>query len=447
MHTPVHIVRWLKNQGVLATVLLCALMVLSACGDESSPGAETEDEGRRFVTERNPTTEPTEVVAATPQAEMVMPTMIPTISTQDLLLARGAPKVIYLLNDDVLTAYDADLRTFTPVLIPTDVQVIDFTSSPTGDRVGVLGVAENRVGVHFFGADGAPLGEPVAVSIAARLQNAASPIASPVATPTASAPPALNIDWIPQGDGVVVSGPGVLQRVSMNGSVMPVSRTGATGTVVNAVWSPMDSQVVIQTELTNGDQAVFVLDSGHDEVSELDVLHDSSGQSITNLQWLPTGLGLVMVAGTIDDGLVMNGQLYVYRFGDEVPMLIATSGQGGPAATITHAVVSPDGRSVAYAIMVRDLDEWHLHSLWVRPLRGGPAISMPLTNNSPITALYWSSEGLVWQQDSGALTVVDGDLQSRPLGQEPAATPVASAVASPIASPIATPVGEATPRG
>jgi WD40 repeat protein len=257
----------------------------------------------------------------------------------------------------------------------------------------------------------------------------------------------LNIDWIPQGNAVLVSGPGVLQRVSMNGSIMPVSRTGTTGTVTSATWSPMDSQVVIQTRQPNGDQAVFLLNSGHDEVTEINVLHDTFGPSITNLQWLPSGLGLVIVAGNVQDDEVMNGQLYVYRFGEPVPMLVATSGQGGPTGTISHAVVSPDGQSVAYAIMVRDLDEWRLHSLWVRPLRGGPAVSIPLATNAPITTLFWSSEGLVWQQLDGSISVVDGDLQPRPLGEAPVASPVASPVATPVGSPAATPVQHATPRG
>src|SRR5690606_1667546 len=136
----------------------------------------------------------------------------------------------------------------------------------------------------------------------------------------------------------------------------------------------------------------------------------AAGPSITNLQWLPTGLASGTVAGSLDDGAVMNGQLYAHRSGEQVTTLVATSAQGGPTATISDAVVSPDGRSVAYAIMVRDLDEWHLHSLWVKPIAGGPAISIPITNSTPITGLVWSAEGLVWQQEDGNQYVVDGSL-------------------------------------
>lgn len=433
---------WSKRRHALASVLLCVLVVFAACGTDSNNGSSN-DEDRRFVTEKNPTRAATETPETRVEATSVPPTAVPTVAPEQLLVPRGAPNVIYLTIDGVLNAYDAHGRSFTPVEIPEGVTALDFTSSPTGDRVGVLLWNGDDVTVQFFGADGLPLGDATALNVVFVPTSAASPSASPVASPVATGTPALHIDWIPQGNGVLVSGPGVLQRVSMNGTIMPVSRTGATGTVTNAVWSPMDSQVVIQTQQMDGHQAIFLLNSGQDESTEISSLHDSFGPSITNLQWLPTGLGLVFVAGSVDNGTVMNGQLYTYRFGEDVPKLVATSGQGGPTATITHAVISPDGQSVAYVIMVRDLDQWHLHSLWVKPLRGGSAVSIPTATNSPITALYWSGEGLVWQQEDGSTSVVDGSMQPRPLGEEPVATPVAS----PIASPVATPVDLGTPRG
>lgn len=431
----------------LATLLLGLVVILAACGGDTTRDSGERDEDRRFVTEQRPTHEPSAPPIASPRAQTEPPPPPPTVSPQHVLVARGAPRFVYLLIDARLTAYDGDLRVFTPVAVPEGVQVHDFSPSPTGDRVGVLGVQDQRVTVQFFGADGQPLGEAIVLAVVAPEVPSASPVASaqasPQATPTLTVPWILNIDWVPQGNAVLISGPGVLQRVSMDGSAMPVSRTGTSGTVVNGIWSPMDSQVVLQTQLVDGHHSVFVMDNGHDEANEITILHDSSGSSVTNLQWLPSGLGLMMVAGNLDNGDLMNGQLYVYRFGDQVPVLIATSGQGGPAATITHAVVSPDGNSVAYAIMVRDLDTWYLHSLWVRPLKGGPAISVPVESDSPIITLLWSTEGLIWQQADGSTSVVDGQLRPRPLGDAPAATPVAS----PVASPIATPVQLATPRG
>lgn len=426
----------------LGFVLLCAMVILAGCGSGSS--SENDNEGHRFANDRQSTSDP----IATTETEVSnedrpAPTPKPTMSPDDLFALRGAPQFLYLQLEDELQVYDTAARTFTPMNLGPDLTVLDYASSPTGDRIGILGLMDGNVIVQFFGADGEPLGESIVLKIAywpVQASPVASPAASPAATPTREREAlTLRVTWVPQGNAVVVSGPGVMQRVSMSGVIMPISRTGVTGIVVKGMWSPMDSQIAILTQMMDGHQGIFMLDSGRAEANELDMLHLEPDQSISNLQWLPNGLGLVFVAGNNNDGVLMNGQLYVYRFGEPVPTLIATSGQGGPAGTITHAAVSPDGHTVAYAIMVRDQKQWHLHSLWLRPVSGGTSVSIPLNSDSPISGLFWTAEGLVWQQEDGSLTVVDGALIPRPLGDEPVATP--------ISSPQSTPVVEVTPRG
>lgn len=423
-------------------VLLCSMMVLAACGTGSS--TDSDDEGHRFAGEGRSTANPTATTEpVTASSDTLRPTVEPTMEPGDVFALRGAPLFAYLIIDGDLQVYDTVGRTFTMVKLAEDLTVLDFASSPTGDRVGVLGLIDEDVVVQFYGADGEPLGDPTVLSIAympIQLSPVASPAASPASTPAReNSPLTLYLTWVPQGNAVVVSGPGVMQRVSMSGAIMPISRTGVTGIVVKGLWSPMDSQVAIVTQMMDGHQGIFMLDSGRAEANELEMLHLEPGQSLKNLQWLPNGLGLVFVAGNSSDGELMNGQLYVYRFGEPVPTLVATSGQGGPAGTISHAAVSPDGSTVAYAIMVRDQDQWHLHSLWVRPIKGGSSISVPLNSNAPITNLVWTAEGLVWQQEDGSISVVDGAVIPRPLGEMPAATPVSS--------PESTPVVEVTPRG
>lgn len=424
------------------TVLLCSMMVLAACGTGSS--SDSDEEGHRFAGEKRSTAVPTATSeSVTASTETLIPTAEPTMAPGDVFTLRGAPQFAYLVVDGELQVYDAAGRTFTPMNVVENLTVLDYASSPTGDRVGVLGLIGEDVVVQFYGADGESLGDPIVLSIAympVQPSPVASPSASPAATPAQNGSPlTLYITWVPQGNAVVVSGPGVMQRVSMSGAVMPISRTGVTGIVVKGLWSPMDSQVAIVTQMMDGHQGIFMLDSGRAEASELDMLHLDPGQSLNNLQWLPNGLGLVFVAGTSSDGALVNGQLYVYKFGEPVPTLIATSGQGGPTGTISHAAVSPDGSTVAYAIMVRDQEQWHLHSLWVRPIKGGSSIAVPLNSNAPLTNLVWTAEGLVWQQSDGSISVVDGAVIPRPLGEEPVATPVSS--------PQSTPVVEVTPRG
>ena len=423
-------------------VLLCSMVVLAACGTGSS--SDSNGEGHQFAGESRSTSVPTATSdPITASSDELRITPEPTISPEEIFALRGAPQFAYFVIDGDLQAYDTVARTFTPVNLADDMTVLDFASSPTGDRVGILALVDEDVVVQFYGANGEPLGDAIPLSISympVQVSPVASPTASPEATPASDQDQmTLFVTWVPQGNAVVVSGPGVMQQVSMSGAIMPISRTGVTGTVVKGLWSPMDSQIAILTQMMDGHQGVFMLDSGRAEARQLEMLHLEPEQGLSNLQWLPNGLGLVLVVGDNGTGDLMHGQLYVYKFGDSTPRLVATSGQGGPAGTISHAAVSPDGNSVAYAIMVQDQNQWHLHSLWVRPISGGSSISIPLDSNAPITDLVWTAEGLIWQQENGNTTVVDGALMPRPLGEEPMATPVSS--------PHSTPVVEVTPRG
>lgn len=419
----------------LAIVLLSVVLVLAGCGNGTSD--ESDDEGHRFATEKRPTHVPTATSAATEVVPEMAAVPKPTVPPGQALMVRGAPQIAYFLIDGEIRAYDTGARRFTPLSLPDGFRVMDFSSSPTGDRVGVLGTHEGRTIVQFYGGDGEPLGDPIPLQVPS-VQPVPSPIATPGATPASTyAVYRFQINWIPQGNGVVVSGPGVLKRVSMSGTVMPLSRAGVTGGVVDALWSPMDSQLAILTQTSDGRQGVYMLDSGLAEADELAVMQIEPNQRLSNLQWLPNGLGMAVVVGNDDNGELKNGQIYVYRFDADAPVLIATSGQGGPAATITHAVVSPDGHAVAYAVMVRDLNEWHLHSLWVKPMRGGLAVQIPTSSSAPITELVWTAEGLVWQQEDGGLFVVDSHMTPRPLGEAPLATPVASPQSTPVPEPTA----------
>lgn len=419
-------------------LLLCPLLVLSACGGDN-------DSGPQFVTDVHPTSTLNTLDVTPSPAASFPPTMVPTAPPSIKISTRSAPRVAYFMLDGVLTSYDSGNREFTTIELPDDLVHVDHSASPTGDRVAVLAVQGNRLVVQFFGADGVALTEPILLSVPA-IPVVATAQATPEATPTAvlEIPDHTNqmhVEWVPQGNAVLVSGPGVNQRVSMNGEVMPISRTGVAGTVIKSVWSPMNMQVAIQTQHQRGDQSVYMLDTGHDEAQLLEAFEDLNGNGMSNLQWMPNGLGLVVVSGKVENGVVMNGQLYSYRFDDEAPTLLATSGQGGPNSTITHAVISPDGHTIVYAVMVRDLSQWHLHSLWIRSMKGGPAVAIPTESGAPLISLQWTEEGIVWQQVDGTLNVVDESLIPRVLGTEPIATPVVEA------TPAATPVDDLGPVG
>lgn len=427
---PIRRFRW-------SAILLSLLIVLASCGggDQS-----TDDEGHRFATERRPTQTPEQMEQTEPTEEAAS-TIVVAEPTPALFNLRGAPRVIYLQINDEIQAYDTSTREFTSVELGDGVSIVDFAASPTGDRVGVLLQQDHAFYVQFFGADGKAIGDAISIQNFVSTPGLASPIVSPSATPQAgSLPVVFHASWVPQGNALLVSGPGAIVHVGMNGAVMPVSREGVLGTVVEAFWSPMDSQVAIHTRMMNGEHNVFMLNAGHDEAVEVEAFHDHQGAQVANLQWMPSGLGMVLVSGHSVHGDLMNGQLYVYLFSDPTPTLIATSAQGGPSGTISHVAISPDGESVAYAVSVRDGNSWRLHSLWLRPTTGGQSRQIDLTSSAALVSLQWSAEGLVWQQADGTIMVSDGETPPRVLGTEyvPEATPVATPEATPVS---ATPAG------
>jgi hypothetical protein len=128
---------------------------------------------------------------------------------------------------------------------------------------------------------------------------------------------------------------------------------------------------------------------------------------------------------------------------------------------MTDAVVSPDGRSVAYVISVLDGSEWVFHSMWVRALDGSLSYQVPVAPRGVVTNLAWFDRGIAWEQ--GPSPDVPGNILSMRQGEEPVvvfeapstdiagtpgASPAVNPAGTPVPSPGATPVGTpgATPQ-
>jgi hypothetical protein len=255
--------------------------------------------------------------------------------------------------------------------------------------------------------------------------------------------------WVPQGNGVLVTWDDTLTYVDVEGGRTPIDTGGVDGRIMYAAASPKGNQILAQVEYEDSTQGGYLIEQPSGDAHQLRALHADPGFGITGLEWLPSGNGVVFVEGEIVDGAVVRGQLFSYLFGNEVPSLIATSGQGGPSATIANVTVSPDGYSVAYEVSILDLDRWSVHSVWIRSLKQDvPPIQVPVNSGEALTRLAWSSEGLVWSQEGGSeVRVMRPTGETGDLGDE--ATPVASPVVMPVISavPVATPVGTPVPVG
>ncbi|HEV2073022.1 MAG TPA: hypothetical protein VGR29_05205 [Thermomicrobiales bacterium] len=429
--------------------LVCSV-VFAACG----PAAETDDvpEDRKFandpVTERplTPMVGPTEL--ATPASARP----IVEVSPETLLRSRGAPDTLYTLSNDTLTAVTVDSGEGQRegIALPKNRRILDFDGSPTGDSVAVLVASEtdDALFVAFYRSTGEQVGEEQQVFMQEGM----------TATPdTAESQQSYTVSWSPQGTGVLLSSSTALERVDVEGGAEPVPLGDIEGTLQRAAWSPQGTRILLQLLQEDGSQRVYVRDLEEDKTREVEALQTSGSTELQELQWLPDGSGLVFVRGQMVNGVALRGQVFVYPLSEEVPRLVATSGQGGPTATITDLAVAPDGDSVAYVISVLDGTEWAFHSMWVRSMDGNMSYQVPVDPRGVVTQLAWIDRGIAWEQRASSMNEV-GDIMFLRWDQDAAlllapapseATPVGTPGASPVvplqgtpgASPVATPIG------
>lgn len=420
-------------------LVLASALVLAACGEESGDA----DEDRQFANDPVATREVTPTIAASPEPEMASPVAPePTImaSPEVLLHSRGAPDTLYtLVNGELLAVTPSQDPVMIP--LPAGTDILDFAGSPSGDRVAVLLRDEGGATVlSFLASDGSQVGDTTTLSTA---PAAATPVAREVTSTS-------TVSWSPQGTEVLVLLNESLLRVTAQGEADAVDLGDIDGTVVSAALSPDGNRLLLHAVVGDDSHVVYVRDLADQRTREITALSKGPGTGLTALQWLPDSSGFVFVRGDMTQGVAMRGQLYIYVLGQEVPRLLATSGQGGPSATMTDAVLSPDGRKVAYVISILDGSRWVFHSMWVRSVDGNLTYSVPVSTSGVVVGPRWLSGGLVWEQRpdqdaAGSYVLARSDeepgvvLEAAP---EVQATPGASPVTgepSPEASPMATP--------
>jgi hypothetical protein len=449
------------------SLMLVILLVLAACGSE--PEGEV-PEDRQFANDPAPTRDETMVPTDVPTEAPASETQAPRSATPAALLrTRGAPSTLYTVSGEDLVALTITKNRADEQVIdlPAGAEVLGLDASPTGDRVGVLmrSPGSGTPVVQFFGANGSSIGGPFApeASGTPAASPAASPVASPGATPEAAGEDhATSVSWVPQGNGVLVVYDNRVVSVDIEDGPREVEMPRVEGTILSAAVSPKGDQVLAQVALDDGAETAFLVEQSTGDVYELWALRTDQGVGISELDWLPSGNGVIFVEGEVIDGVVMRGELFRYLFQDEMPRLVATSGQGGPSATITNVAITPDGFSVAYDVSILDVDQWTAHSLWVRSLKEDiPGIQVPVDRGRPVTDLAWCREGLLWVQASRSgdepmslnLVTPSGETTSLNDAGTPQASPVASPVtastpaATPITTPQATPVDQVTPVG
>jgi WD40 repeat protein len=421
-------------------IALLAILTVVACDNDSST-----PEDRRFATD--PTEEgvvateaPTETPAP-PTAEAAKPTASPAA----ILKSRGAPDTIYSLRDDTITAVTVvDGQTgITAWDAPEDQGFAAIDDAPDGSQLAALvTTADNTANLVIYDSAGS------AVATVENILDLSGLSATPVSDGTGGALQAemqLSISWSPLGDQILVSASdGQLRSVAASGGE-PVSYEpdASLNGLESAKWSPEGNVIGALVRDASGIGKVYSLavDGAKLKVSEL-VSAESipNANSIELFAWSVDGSSIFYVAANRQGNEAVGGQLFNRSLGDDSATLVTTSGRGGPSGSIQSFVPSPDGRSVAVVIAVRDGRTWTFHSLLVKSLRSETTYDVPVSGVNEVPGVWWVSDGLVWniaadpedifvlsKPDGSETELIPGDAQGTPKDD---ATPEASPAAN-----------------
>jgi WD40 repeat protein len=418
---------------------LLAILTIVACDNDSST-----PEDRRFATD--PTEEgivATEAPTQPPQPTAEAPR--PTASPAAILKTRGAPDTIYSLRDDTITAVTVvdEQTTIASWAPPENQEFAAIDDAPDGSQVAALvTTADNTAILVIYDSAGST------VVTVENILDLSGLSATPVSDGTGGALQTemqLSISWSPLGDQILVSASdGQLRSVAASGGE-PVSYEpdASLNGLESAKWSPEGNVIGALVRDASGIGKVYSLaiDGARLKVSEL-VTAESipNANSIELFAWNVDGSSIFYVAANRQGNEAVGGQLFNRNLGDDSAALVATSGRGGPSGSIQSFVQSPDGRSVAVVIAVRDGRNWTFHSLLVKSLRSGTTYDVPVSGVNDVPGVWWVSDGLVWdiagdpddffvlsKPDGSEIELTPGGAQGTP---EIDATPEASPAAA-----------------
>ena len=421
--------------------MAAVLTALAGCTDDTT--------GLQFATDPRPTREAATPTAVIPPARRE-PTKLAVAPRPfaELVLPRGAPDRIFFLAGPELWTVAAGGTEPERVFSPTGGESIEnTTSSPAGDRVAIL--VKDSEAVRTLRVLSAIGEEQITLDLPS-IVTSATPVADDAgATPTLATPVAADrdvlpsLDWSPQGDRVLVGdGQGGLIAIDIDESAPnPVAVVnGDDGTAESAVWSPTGEQVAYLS--AEGDRhSLFVAGVTTSGGAPRRLAEAGAGRTVFDFTWLPDGRSLLFTEGDPTSARSTNADLWQIAAEGGDRQLVASAGSAAPVADIDRFAPSPDGRAVAYTVVVPGENAPWFHSLWVRDLAAGQATPISIPTGAMVTDLWWTSQGLVFRTgpDRGSEGSGEGTFELYEVGPDAIPRPILRATID-AATPGATPV-------
>jgi dipeptidyl aminopeptidase/acylaminoacyl peptidase len=234
---------------------------------------------------------------------------------------------------------------------------------------------------------------------------------TPPSTPVAEdADARQTIDWSPQGDRVLaqIQTRDVVEIVpDADGAPVPLDFGGAPGSVIAPAWSPTGQSIAFISESEDETvRALNVLDTSSGEITT--VVTPLAGRLVVDFAWLPDGVSRLFTEGGGPGNAITGIDLWRVDANGENRALVTSAGTVAPVARIAHLSPSPDGRSVAYSVLVPGSRGPAVDSVWVRSLDTGVGFRIPLPSVASVEDIWWTDEGLV------VSVVSRGTAQGRP---------------------------------
>lgn len=375
--------RGLRPSGLTA-IVICLLLV--ACAEEAP--------GPQFASDPIPTRPATAVVAAASPA--TLPAASPTapatpVSIRDLLEIRGGVSTVFVASRTAVWSVTSDGVAEQIYESEPGIEILAIDRSPDAKTVAAVLQTSSQAATEVAFIDATSGSETRVVSLE-----------SGEATSTSVGSPTW-IDWSPQGDRVLVAfqdGSIVQIRVTDDGQPERIAFDADGYDIVEPAWSPTGEAIAFIASRDNGrDRSLRVLNVADGRVRN--VVAPPEGRLVVEFSWMPDGVSLLFTEGGEPGGAVSGIDLWQVDVSGKNRRLVASAGSVAPVARISHVRPSPDGRSVAYSVLVPSSGGPVVDSAWVRDIKSGMGFKIALPSLRSVDDIWWTDKGLVLSVTTG----------------------------------------------
>lgn len=379
-----------RNQNaIVSRVGLAGVGVLILAG---LAGCVEDEVGPQFA--NNPPTATSGPSSALPTSSPATPMVIATpvvhatpVAIEDVLEARGAVQRIFLASNETIWAVSDAGESEAILATEPDEQVLAIGPSPDATRVAaILAWDDGRTSsLVILEANG---------DLVEELDLPGETSATPVSAQAGFGNVA--VDWSPQGDRILLlTGNSELRTVAAepNATLESIDLGDAGGAILQPSWSPTGQQIAflrVDPETRSRALLVHDLQSG----GTIELVGPGEGRIVVEFAWEPDGTGLLFTEGSALSSATTGIDLWRIGADGEGRELVAAAGAVAPVARITTVTPSPNGKSVAYAVLVPGEAAPTVDSVWVRDLASGQGIRLGLPSVRSVENIWWTSKGL-----------------------------------------------------